>query len=512
MKQSNKVLSNDWGTESVIDPEKEYQSLLSSIRRKQGFGFIFVRCSPAEGEELMGRILEDIPRFSVELLSLDFPVHDFCRFVNDLPLISTIDVLFVTGIETFLIDTSAKGGNETENLESVPRSLSHLSLQLEQLHQNFPNIRFIFLLPLYALKFFIQQIPDLMDWQSEVFEFPTDIELQQEDTLRTLLETNYQRYLLLSNEARQQKLEEFQALLDSGHLDLETKVEMLLEQGGLLALGGNYNRALANCNLAVALNPEFYIAWYNRGFAQSILGLHEEAIASYERVLSLKSDFYPALYNCGIALSILGRYEEAIACYKQAVNFKPDYHYALLAIASAQADLRHYAEAIETYDRALAIQPQDAYAWYSRGFALSNLSRHEEAIASYDKALAIKPNSAEIWYSRARSLVALKLHAEAIASFEKSLDIKPYDHYGWNNRGLALSDLGRYDEALVSFDQALLIKPDDHYAWYCRGNALSELGRFEEAIASYDKAIEIEPDKQKFWENRQLALRRVEFI
>ncbi len=509
MKLAATTLNTNLDDESGIDPEREYQSLLNSLKRKRGFGFTFVRCSPAEGEELIGRILEDIPSFSIELLRLDHPVHDFCQVVQDLPLTDSLNILFVTGIETFLVNASSIEA-EPSQPESVPRSLSHLSVQLEQLEQSFPNIRFIFLIPLYALKYFIQQTPDLLDWQSDVFEFPTEMELQQEDSLRVLLEENYQKYLQLSPAERQQKLAEIQHQIESGQIEIEAKAEMLLEQGGLLALEGSYAQALANCSLAVALRPDFYLAWYNRGFTQSILGLYEEAIASYDTALAIQSDFYPALYNCGVSLSILGRYEEAISNYQLALQFKPDYYHAFIGIGTAQADLCHYEEAVLNYDRALALKPDDHHTWYCHGFALSSLRRYEQSIESYDKALELKPDDAHIWYSRGRALAELNQYEAAIESFNKSLDIQPYDYYSWNNRGLAFSNLARYTEALTSFDQALLIKPDDHYAWYCRGNVLGELGRIEEAIASYEKAIEIEPKEQAI-ESRQLALYRLEY-
>ncbi len=43
------------------DPEEEYQALVRSLAWTTGFGLIFVRCSPAFGEQLITKIRDDLP-------------------------------------------------------------------------------------------------------------------------------------------------------------------------------------------------------------------------------------------------------------------------------------------------------------------------------------------------------------------------------------------------------------------------------------------------------------------
>ncbi|WP_225886970.1 tetratricopeptide repeat protein [Nodosilinea nodulosa] len=269
---------------------------------------------------------------------------------------------------------------------------------------------------------------------------------------------------------------------------------------------GQKEAAIACCDAALAIKPDYHEALYNKGVALSALGRKQEAIASYDAALAIKPDLHEALNNKGTALSALGRKEEAIASYDAALAIKPDYHTALNNKGTALSDLGRQEEAIASYDAALAIKPDYHEALYNKGNALSASGRKEEAIASYDAALAIKPDYHEALYNKGVALSDLGRKQEAIASYDAALAIKPDLHEALNNKGTALSASGRKEEAIASYDAALAIKPDLHDALNNKGTALSALGRQEEAIASYDAALAIKPDKHDALNNKGTAL------
>jgi tetratricopeptide (TPR) repeat protein len=276
-----------------------------------------------------------------------------------------------------------------------------------------------------------------------------------------------------------------------------------------LGKSGCHEEALASFDKALELQPEFYIAWGNRGNALFNLERYEEAIASFDKALEIKPDSHNAWNNRGNALFNLERYEEAIASFDKALEIKPDSHDAWNNRGSALGNLGRYEEAIASFDKALEIKPDSHDAWNNRGSALGDLGRYEEAIASFDKALEFKPDFHDAWRNRGVALENLGCYEEAIASFDKALEFKPDSHDAWNNRGSALGGLGRYEEAIASFDKAVEFKPDFHGAWRNRGSALGDLGRYEEAIASYDKALKIKPDGPDALSYRGLSLSRL---
>ncbi|MCA2941850.1 tetratricopeptide repeat protein, partial [Microcystis sp. M011S1] len=435
--------------EQPLTAAESYQSLLRSLRRKNGFNLLFVRCSPVQADEIIRRVSQDLPNKNIQVLQLDSETDNLYEKIVDLPNYTNLNILFVRGLENALLRYE-EAESEGYFLSSqspvyggtwagVPKILGYLNLSRERFERQFP-FTLVFLLPEFALRYFIRRASDFFDWYSGVYEFPTDKDILEREIERLVyLDGDLDTYQQFTPQQRQEKLAEIKAYLsDSPSLDPVQTSEL----------------------------------WHKKGLIHQMGKEYEQAIASYDRALEFKPDDHEAWYNRGVALADLGRFAEAIASYDKALEIKPDDHDAWNYRGVALDDLGRFAEAIASYDKALEIKPDDHEAWYNRGIALDDLGRLEQAIASYDRALEIKPDYPDAWY----------------------------------NRGVALGNLGRLEEAIASYDKALEIKPDYHQAWYGRGFALDDLGRFAEAIASYDRALEIKPDLHEAWNNRGFAL------
>jgi superkiller protein 3 len=507
-----KYSGNVWDKDALKNPETEYDRLLDFLKNKQDFGMLFVRCSPPEGEQIIKRIRVDAAHQKIQVLNLDRPIDDFYEMFVDKPDLHEANLLFISGIEEFLENKvdDLDDRELDEKLAHLPRPLAHLILLQSKLREKF-SICFVFLLPLFALKFFIDSNPELFDEAVEVFEFPTDMELMRQEAFCWVSDDRYETYALISEEERDRKYDDLQKLIAAQPLISERRIELLLEQGGLLVAGNRCQEAIANCDLALQIRADNHLAWYNRAVALDLSNHHEEAVENYRHAIASKEDFYAAWHNLGTSLSMLGRYEEAINSYNTALKYKPDYYYSYGGKGLVCGVLGKYEEAIDYCEKALAIKPDYVQGWFSRAYALESIGNYEEAVASYDRALEYKPRDHQIWYSRAKALEQWGNYTEAIASYDQALEIRPDDYYAWNNRGLVLSKLELYAEAIASHDRALEINSDDHFAWYSRGNALSGLGMIEEAIAAYDRAIQISPQETQVWKSRKLALRRLGF-
>ena len=428
------------------EPEEEYQTLVRTLKRTDGFRLLFVECLPAEGERLIAKVQADVPQKKIEVLSLDESVYNFYNIIKDLPERDAINILFVKGLEYSLYEYEKEKkeiGWESKDIYSyswrgVPPVLINLNQQRERFRDDF-NICFVFILPRFAVNYFIHRAPDFFDWRSSLFKLSMDKELLQLESRQACSERWKQEdYLALTPQEKKRELVRIQALIDEDGQIPKQKAELFYEQGLLYSYAEEYTKAIASYDKALEIKPDYHAAWKNRGNALYKLGRLEDAIASYDKGLEIKPDSCEAWNNRRYALRNLGRWEEAIASFDKALEFKPD-----------------------SYE-----------AWNNRGTILGNLGRWEEAIASYDKALEIKPDFHAAWYNRGYALRNLGRWEEAISSFDKALEIKPDFHAAWYNRGYALRNLGRWEEAIASFDKALEIKPDFHAAWYTRGYAL----------------------------------------
>ena len=125
--------------------------------------------------------------------------------------------------------------------------------------------------------------------------------------------------------------------------------------------------------------------------------LHElkrfaEALASCDRALALRPDYAEAHLNRGNALNGLGRFDKALASYDRALAVRPDYAEAFANRGLTLHELQRYEEALANHDQALALRPDYAEALLNRGVTLQDLNRFEEALASYDGALKARPD------------------------------------------------------------------------------------------------------------------------
>lgn len=122
----------DWNAEIDFDLEEEYQSLLRTSRWTDGFGLMFVRCSPTEGKHLIDRIHKDIPQKKTATLTLGESDWNLYDLVNQLPSKDELNILFVQGLENPIYDYEKNrlwddsSDRYSYSLSGVARLLSHL--------------------------------------------------------------------------------------------------------------------------------------------------------------------------------------------------------------------------------------------------------------------------------------------------------------------------------------------------------------------------------------------------
>ena len=123
---------------------------------------------------------------------------------------------------------------------------------------------------------------------------------------------------------------------------------------------GDSEAEIEMADRAVALNPNSWITWNNRGHVYRIAGLPEEAIRSFEcaiRMSPVDPRLYMTLTGIGQALIELRRFDEAIVVLKKALRQNLSYLATYRLLASAFAHLGRDAEARDAAARVLEIDP-----------------------------------------------------------------------------------------------------------------------------------------------------------
>ena len=224
--------------------------------------------------------------------------------------------------------------------------------------------------------------------------------------------------------------------------------------GYTCAENGDFEKAIAQYDETILLNPYATSAYRNRGGAKAELGRHKEAIADYDILLG----FYPrdadAYFNRGFSNMGLGRPKAAIADFSEAIRIDPEHFEAYNNRGTANARLGLYEEAISDFDEAIRLNPEDAAPFNNRGHARSESGQVREAIVDYDEALRLNPEFASAFFNRGIDKSTLALYKEAIADLDQALRIIPEYAAALYYRGLAAKSLGRIDEAKENSMQA----------------------------------------------------------
>jgi adenylate cyclase len=123
---------------------------------------------------------------------------------------------------------------------------------------------------------------------------------------------------------------------------------------------GDCESSIELADRAVALNPNSFLAWNNRGWVYRTAGLAEEALRSFERAIRVSPvdpRLHHSLAGMGAAFIELGRFDEAIVAGKKAQRQNPSYPVTYRCLASAFAHLGRDAEAREAGARQLELDP-----------------------------------------------------------------------------------------------------------------------------------------------------------
>lgn len=284
--------------------------------------------------------------------------------------------------------------------------------------------------------------------------------------------------------------------------------------------------ALENYDYALALNPDFADALFNRANLRFQKGLYGFTIADMDKLLELPDEKMPstnAIYFVQSHAGTVGAFSmknRKMPAYRLRAKAKEktgniagaieDYTAAIGDGQTADADL-YYArgslykqsgrakEAQEDFQRALAKDPQHHQAMLALGISAGKAKKNRlEAI------LAEQPENAIALAQRGAVLLEEKKYAAALTDFDSA------EYYGYReaalyiNRGIAKEKLNRTEAALADFSQAIRISPVAK-AYNLRANCYFKQGNYEKAIADYTQSLALDAAQADVYYNRGIA-------
>ena len=134
-------------------------------------------------------------------------------------------------------------------------------------------------------------------------------------------------------------------------------------------------------------------AWYDKK-------IYDKAIADYNEAIRLDPQYAAAYNNRGNAWVDKNEYEKAIADFSEAIRLDPQYAIAYNGRATAWYAKGANDKAIADCNEAIRLDPQYALAYNNRGVAWYRKTEYGKAIADYNEAIRLDPKDALAYNGR----------------------------------------------------------------------------------------------------------------
>lgn len=298
-----------------------------------------------------------------------------------------------------------------------------------------------------------------------------------------------------------------------------------------------FNEALADCDQAIRLNPEFAEAFALRGVACQYLARWQQAIDDSTRAMSggvrsfitrlTRAVAYHeiqeedlALEECNASLELNPNHApthnlrgllnlqrsalpEAIEDFTAAIRLAPEWAQPRVNRANAHRAQRNSTQAIADYDAALDLDAADGIAWLNRGLCYIDQGELETAMRNFNEGLTRLPDYAPGFLGRAMARAKAEQFDLALADLGRAIELDRTFAPAYFQRAMLNLHAQRHDEALADLDRVVELCPTLAAAYSARGNAWIEKGEFEKATADYQEAIQCDPSAAENYQMQQ---------
>jgi tetratricopeptide (TPR) repeat protein len=205
---------------------------------------------------------------------------------------------------------------------------------------------------------------------------------------------------------------------------------------------GDTDGAIADYNEAIRLNPQFAMAYNNRGYAYQAEGDYTQAIADYTRSIDLGNpELHIPYNNRGNAYDLIGDFDQAIADYNEAVRLNPGYADPYYNRALARHNRGVFDGVLDDYTTAIRLKPDYAFAYNNRGNVRIDLGDLQGAVDDYTEAIRLAPGFALAYNNRGYTYEESGDYERALADYKKALQLDPQYELAQENRDRALDKL-----------------------------------------------------------------------
>ncbi len=280
---------------------------------------------------------------------------------------------------------------------------------------------------------------------------------------------------------------------------------------------GEYPKALALAEGAIAEMPSNTRAWNAKGWCLIGMNRDEDALAAFDEYVRLAPDEFVGYSNRSYAYMQVGQYENVIRDCDQALAMIGESEFLIERKAFAMMKLDRKQDAIQLLRDKITYEPNDPASTWAFGELFYRNEDYDEAIRYHTTALSqyerkvredkefireFRDNLYEIYLSRGQSHDALKNYQRALADYKKATETKEDDYRAWYEMGALQTYQENWYEGARAYERAFELRPDLKFGWVNLGFCYGKLNNLERAVSAYSRGIKNNPKVGLLYNNR----------
>jgi serine/threonine protein kinase/tetratricopeptide (TPR) repeat protein len=244
---------------------------------------------------------------------------------------------------------------------------------------------------------------------------------------------------------------------------------------------GRLPEAVKELREAIRLDPTNFSAWFLMGNCHlwgsaDDFARESDALGHYTTCIALRPDFYAPYYNRGLTYQRLGKTREAEADFTRALEARPGLADAHVQRALAREALRKYPGALEDLAKAEELGAPPTRVLFLRAKVREKLGDREGAARDRAEGLKHTPEDDAGWIARGLARVGADPQG-ALKDFAEAAKLNPRSRHALQNQAAVLSEqLNRPREAIKLLDQLAKLYPDLVPTYSARGVLYARLG------------------------------------
>lgn len=249
----------------------------------------------------------------------------------------------------------------------------------------------------------------------------------------------------------------------------EDKKGRFLLKGNEKVKDNDYEGAIKFYSEALAVDPNFRDALYNRGLIYQRLNRLDQSIADYSIALQSEPLDFEVLFQRGLAYLDNGEFYKAQNDSKVLIDqFSNEWRSHFLS-GLVSEKLKQDQEALEAFDKGLQLQPDNVDLITNKATILYYKKDYQQAEELLQIALSKNPQEANIYNLSALIALENEKYVSALDLVEKAIELDPRNPYFFNNKGLINIYLGNLEDGLKNINQSIKQDPRNNFALRNKG-------------------------------------------